>query len=482
MPNPAFSFEALTDLRGDHATLRLLNASNAPLILSFFHQAFIAPNVRSLRESDALTLLDHHLDAIRSRHGDDLFPKSPRQYLDDWAADGSAYLRRTLPRGKEEPEFDLTPAAERTLEWIADLEPARFIGTESRLTTLVELLRALAQGTNTDREARLTALRHQAQRIARQIERVEHGDIETLSDLQVQERYLEIRDLARRLLGDFRQVEENFRQLDRHARERIALADDAKGQMLDTIFGAHDTISQSEQGESFRAFWSLLMSPAQQDELDSLVDAIRQLTSLADLVGDDTLDCLRPNLIVAGEKAHATLSKLVGQLRRFVDDQAWLEDRRLMTLIKQVERAGIALTTREPGADFIDLSLPKVAIALPFERKLHRPQGDIRVDTPVLASGRSDADPQILFEQFFVDEERLLEHIDRLLTERPQVTLPDVVERFELEEGLAELVAYLRLATSETHAHIDETQRDEIAWHDGHRQRVASVPRVVFIR
>ena len=482
MPHPAFTYESLSELRRDHTTLRLLCAANAPLILSFLHRAFIASNVRSLTESEALTLLDEQLDTIRSRHGDELFPKSPRKYLDDWAADANAYLRRTLPPGKDEPELDLTPAAERALEWIADLEPARFIGTESRLTTLVELLRALAQGASANKEARLATLRREAKRITRQIERVERGDLEVLTGVQVQERYLEIRDLARRLLSDFRQVEENFRQLDRRARERIARSDDAKGQMLDSIFGEHDTITQSEQGESFRAFWSLLMSPAQQYELDTLVEAIGQLESLADIGRDDTLDRLRPDLIGAGEKAHATLSKLVGQLRRFVDDQAWLEDRRLMTLIKQVEREAVALSACEPGGQFIELSLPKVAIALPFERKLHRPQGEIVVDTTSLTSGHSDADPKILFDQFFVDEAQLLEHIEQLLSEQPQVTLPDVIGRFELTKGLAELVAYLRLAANETHAHIDEAQRDAIVWNDGSRERVASVPRVVFVR
>lgn len=482
MPNPAYSYEALSDLRRDHATLRLLCAHNAPLLLSFFHQAFVEPNVRALSESDALMILGDHLEDIRDRHGNDVFPKSPRQYLDDWSADDARWLRRTLPPAKDEPEFDLTPAAERALEWIADLAPTRFVGTESRLTTLVELLRVLAQGTNADRATRLEMLRAQAARIERQIERVEGGDIDILTEVQVQERYLEIRDLARRLLSDFRQVEENFRQLDRRARERIARADLAKGQMLDSIFGDHDSITQSEQGESFRAFWSLLMSPVQQSELESLVTAICELEPLAKLTREDTLDRLRPDLILAGEKAHATLSKLVGQLRRFVDDQAWLEDRRLMNLIKDVERAAIDLGGVEPRAAFVTLDLPKAAVSLPLERVLHHPQGDIRVDISPLVQGQSESDARSLFDQFFVDEARLLRRIDDLLIDHAQVSLPEIIKRFELEQGLAELVTYLRVAAGERHAVIDDSRYDAIQWHDGRRERVARVPHVVFVR
>lgn len=482
MSNSVYSYEALSKLRRDHATLRLLCANNAPLLLSFFHRAFIQPNVRALSESEALVMLEDHLEDIRDRHGNEVFPKSPRQYLDDWSADDTRWLRRTLPPSKEEPEFDLTPAAERALEWIADLAPTRFVGTESRLTTLVELLRALAQGTNADSAARLKTLRNQATRIERQIERVESGDIDILTKVQVQERYFEIRDLARRLLSDFRQIEENFRQLDRRARERIASEDLAKGQMLDSIFGDHDSITQSEQGESFRAFWTLLMSPVQQSELETLVTAIRELEPLAELTREDTLDRLRPDLILAGEKAHSTLSKLVGQLRRFVDDQAWLEDRRLMSLIKDVERSAIELGDSEPRSPFITLDLPKADIQLPLERVLHRPQGDIRVDVPPLTQGQSEANAHALFDQFFVDEARLLQQIDQLLVDQAQVSLPEIVERFELEQGLAELVAYLRLASSERHAVIDESRTDTVLWHDGKRERIASVPNVVFVR
>ena len=75
------------------------------------------------------------------------------------------------------------------------------------------------------------------------------------------------------LLADFREVEQNFRTLDRAVRERIALWEGGKGTLLEEIFGERDVIADSDQGRSFRAFWDFLMSPARQEELTELLAA-----------------------------------------------------------------------------------------------------------------------------------------------------------------------------------------------------------------
>lgn len=43
----------------------------------------------------------------------------------------------------DEPLFDLTPATEKVIEWIASFEQKQFVGTESRLLTIFRLLRRL---------------------------------------------------------------------------------------------------------------------------------------------------------------------------------------------------------------------------------------------------------------------------------------------------------------------------------------------------
>ena len=85
----------------------------------------------------------------------------------------------------------------------------------------------------------------------------------------MKDRFQQVSSLARELLGDFREVEHNFRRLDRRVREQIATWEGRKGELLEQIFGERDAIADSDQGRSFRAFWDFLMSPARQEELST---------------------------------------------------------------------------------------------------------------------------------------------------------------------------------------------------------------------
>jgi hypothetical protein len=76
------------------------------------------------------------------------------------------------------------------------------------------------------------------------------------------------------MLSDFREVEQNFRLLDRSVRERIALWEGGKAALFDELMGRRDAIDDSDQGRSFRAFWDFLMSDSRQQELTALLETI----------------------------------------------------------------------------------------------------------------------------------------------------------------------------------------------------------------
>ena len=142
------------------------------------------------------------------------------------------------------------------------------MGTESRLLTLFDAAQADERGQR-DRPAGAHAELHQRKRdeIDAEIARVLAGDMPLLDDTALKDRFQQFTALARELLTDFREVEHNFRGLDRRVRERIALWDGAKGALLEEIMGERDAIADSDQGRSFRAFWDFLMSSRRQEEL-----------------------------------------------------------------------------------------------------------------------------------------------------------------------------------------------------------------------
>lgn len=473
--------DTLDRLRQHHTAWRLLAADHAPLILSFLALAFIKPNRRAIPAPELTSHLEAYLEQLAETHGE-RYPKSARQYLDDWSAAERAYLRKYYPKSGEDAEFDLTPSAERAIEWVAGLKPQQFVGTESRLLTLFELLRDLATSSQADPAARIHELERRKAEIEHDIERVRSGRVGPLDETQVKERYFQIEDTARRLLGDFRQIEENFRALDGQTRERITMSTGSKGALLEEIFGESDHIRRSDQGKSFDAFWEFLMSPARQDDVRAWLRGVYDLAAVRELSRDEFVRNTPYLLLEAGEKVHGTVAQLVEHLRRFVDDQAHLENRRILDLVREIETHAIALkrdAPREPAFVEIDALAPE--LELPMCRGLFSPPRNPVLAVEAVEEGDAELDLAALFAQTIVDERRLRDNIRALLRRRDQVTLSEVASAFPPEQGLAEVVAYLRIA-GEQGAAVDESIRETLllAAANGRAARRVQVPRIIF--
>ena len=76
-------------------------------------------------------------------------PGPAKAYLDDWAAAESGWLCKYYREGSDEPYLDATLAVEKALQWVRALAERDFVGTESRLNTIFELLRQIVFGTPT---------------------------------------------------------------------------------------------------------------------------------------------------------------------------------------------------------------------------------------------------------------------------------------------------------------------------------------------
>ena len=474
-------------MRRQHPAWRLLAAEHAPLIGSFLHRAFIVPNVRVMAQSDLAEALEDALFGLRERLGAQVFPKSAQDYLNDWCANEKGWLRKFYPAGSDEPHFDLTPATERALAWLTSLTERAFVGTESRLLTLFELLKQMSQGSETDPQTRLQELHKRRDEIDAEIALVHSGEMPLLDDTAVKERFQQFTGLARELLTDFREVEHNFRGLDRKVRERIALWDGAKGALLEEIMGERDAIADSDQGKSFRAFWDFLMSQSRQDELTQLLERVLQLPPVAALSPDLRLKRVHYDWLEAGEHAQATVAQLSQQLRRFLDDQAWLENRRIMDILRGIEARALALRGTAPAGHFMMVDDLSTSLELPMERPLFSPSIKTVIANVALEAGEADMDAAVLFSQVRVDKAALASHIRQSLQTRAQISLGELLQSKPLQQGLGELVAYLQLASEALSSVVDEATLESVEWLaqdevDEPVTRRAQLPRVIFVR
>jgi hypothetical protein len=492
----AFDYRTLESLRQNHPAWRLLASPHAPLIASFLQHSFVASNKRLMSQADLVESLEDVLFDLRDQLGESAFPKSAIDYLNDWAAPEKGWLRRFYGQNSDEVQFDLTPSTEKAIAWIESLSQRNFVGTESRLLTLFELLRQLSIGSNTDPEVRLRELKLRRVEIDAEISAISKGELTVLDDTALKDRFMLFNQQARELLSDFREVDFNFRKLDRSVRERIAKWDGSKGELLEAILGERDAIADSDQGNSFQAFWDFLMSSKRQDEFTEMLQQVLDLPAITALNPDKRTRRIHYDWLEAGEQTQRTIALLSQQLRRFLDDQAWLENRRIMDILHGIEtktldlRAELFSSSTEKAFTHIDAT--SASISLPMERPLYNPPIKTIIENIQLEAGDEDLDSSVLYSQIVIDKAGIAQHLRHSLQNSSQVSLSDLCNMRPLRQGLAELVAYLEMAgeggqPQRFNIVVDESIEDIIRWKDELAPnefvtREARLPRIIYLR
>lgn len=463
-----------------HPAWRVLRAHNAPLILSFLGRTFIDDNRGAVPLGELVSALDDELFAIH-RATPDRYAQDAAAYVDDWSDPKVGLLRRFYPAASEEVHVEATPALEKAYRWVEGLRTRSFVGTESRLQTLIDLLRQIVHGSHDDPAERIAELERRRDAIEKELADAREGRVTVLDDTAVRERYQQFATTARELLGDFREVEDNFRALDRSAREKIAGWDGGKGALLEELVSSRTDIASSDQGRSFQAFYDFLLSEGRQDELSDLLDAVQGMPQLH---ADRRMRRVHYDWADAAERTQQTVRGLSEQLRRFLHDQVWVENRRVLDLVRAVESSALAVRDRPPADVGVQVDQPGLPIALLFERPLYDPQPDVQVDSMPAPQSLDEVELDGLFAQRFVDTARLMGNIRAVVPPRTSVALDDLVALYPIQDGAAEILGYLSLDADDVTVAVDEGEAEmTIDYTDaaGTRRRVR-MPQVTVTR
>ena len=460
-------------------TLQILRAENFPLIISFLHLAFKQQDRIFYNQQELRSILSDYIFSLEEQGIAD-YKNDPLDYLQQWAKLG--YLRRYYDIG-DEPVFDLTPATENALKWLEDLNKQQFVGTHSRLLQLFSILKQLVNKTASPYE-RVKKLEEDRKKLDKEIDDAKKGIYEKTDDTRLREDYLLAQETAKRLLADFRQVEQNFRELDKDTRQAIIKSSLTKGKLLDDIFSKQDFLWSTDQGKSFKAFWEFLMSRNMQEELELLITKINDLPAIQKIKNDTTIDRLKTNLVEAGDKVNRTNDGLLEQLRKFVEQKSLLESKRILNSIDRIE--SILLEVK----DSIEQDFPLLMIDGLFkstfimERPLFKPPVKILFQETEIEEGESDAATSALYEQFFIDVEILKENVRSLLKNKPQVSLEEVFIHYKPKKGIAEVLGYMQIASRENKHLIDYERKQELVVEniETEKQFKIEVPIVVFNR
>ena len=468
-------------------TLQLLRAKNAPFIISFFYKVFSDANVTTISNSELKSKLEGYMEELSYEEKDeeldaetlfDDFSLRAAQYIDKWSNNG--FLSK-YPNDEGEDLHELTPDTKKVFKWLGDLEKRGHIGTNSKFRDIFFKLQKMIEQTNEDVETRIEELNKKKWEIENEINLLKNGKKPSLFDeTEIKEQFYDLNKMARDLLSDFSEVEQNFEQIRKDIQRKYTEKDIAKGTLLVFALDALDEIDRKPQGKSFKAFWEFLMDEKRQHEFSQLTERLYHLLSehSIDYNNDRFLKHLKRYLHVSGRKVIDSNRKLSEKISRVLSEKNMLERRRAMELIGEIRQIAYSLIdTKIKEDDFISIEdEPYINLFDRWE------PGDEKDDLsnilfPDSSAEEVNADFKTLFDQFTIDRKKLQQRIDAMLEEKGQVTLKEVVDEYGLENGLSEIVGYFSIGASGSHQIIEGTNESILLG-----GRIVNVPLVIYIK
>lgn len=471
-------------------TVKLLRAKSAPLIISFLHKEFKARNLIVIPAYEVIAHLADYIEALDDKDILDIEASDSlqlsRRYIDLWCNEDNRYLTR-YPNEQGEPMIELTTHTEKAFQWVEMLQQREFVGTESRFLDIFRQLRDLIDNTAADPKRKIKELEKKRKAISKEISQIKKTKfVSTYSDTQIKERFYNVSKTARELVSDFKEVEQNFKDISRSIYRQQTKQNVNKGQILAYTLDATEELKTSDQGKSFYTFWQFLIADNKQDELMELIRGTYKLLAERDLEqADNFLLKIKIYLHNAGQKVINSNHLLADKLSRILAEGNFTERRRAREIINEIKSLAVQKVGKFAGQrNFIYIEgLPEFDFS--FDRPLGEPKqvATFRNQPTEIGSTQLEkANLGILFDQFEMNRQELEENIVQLLKKNHSVSLLEVVQIYPVKNGLAEIITYFSIATKSNIHQIHQDQKETIPWFAEDVERRIVLPQVVFTR
>ncbi|WP_158084309.1 DUF3375 domain-containing protein [Marispirochaeta aestuarii] len=464
----------------DQPLLRLFRRQNPALVIAVLYELFKKKERLIVSYQDAVLETGLFLDDIAEPDSEKIDSmEKAEKLIQEWCRHDNRFLRRYLDQSGE-PVLELTPYTERAIRLIEDMSRVSYVATESRFTDILHRLRRLSRESIADPEEKIAELKKEQAELQAEIDLIqEHGEVDSLDKRQMGEQLFELSRSARDLIADFSSVEENFRGiLNRIYKEEVEYSS-SRGQILKAALNAADELHNTPQGKSFDAFWNFLVTDYGRDEINTLVEKIfAYVTQRGMETGDTFLLRLKSLLLNAGKRIIDSNRRLTERLNRIIVGPEAERSRVLLDKINEIKTIVLNLNGDLPDEDSFMLIETDPEIYLPMERPLSVLQEETDFSPPEEPELDSpDLSP--LANLFYIDYGLLENNIARELDRRTSVSLDYLLSTYPPEKGLAEIIAYLDIASRSPHNRILETGFSFIYSFDGITRNI-HIPRVLF--
>lgn len=467
-------------------SVKLLKMRSAEFFLAFVTSVF--DEQMAIGEEKLQMLLENRLDNQREDITDEDInietlgesnEAKAKRLIKEWTDKG---LFANYQNEDGEIIYELSSHTSKVIDWVTSLKKEEYIGTESKFKTLFSQLKDLVEFSNEDREKRLELLRQKKEDIERQIESLEMGEeIEVYEDYQIEPRYNSLNKLAKELLSDFKEVDDNFKEIIKQIYKHQT-DNEGKKNILNYIFDAYAELKDSQQGKSFYAFWEFLLSSELQKEWDELTDLLYNTLDKRNIDSKDMfLKDIKKHLFDAGEKVSKTNDRMSEKLSQIIinNNSKIQATKQVINDIKKL----LLNTTQNKERNNASLSYEVVELNLPLERQLNlTPKQEIEYkNVPTEASlGITELERlDKLYNHHQIDRKILRKRIDIILRENTQTTLAEVIELNNgIEKGLSELFGYIAIL-KEYKTVVSDDHKQEIAFS---KDKTITIPKIIITK
>jgi hypothetical protein len=485
-------YEQIEAIIDTSPSVELLKTRNRGLIISFFVRAFASEAAISsenihYRLTDYLENLKiQNLDfdeeiEIRSIY---TYEEKAKKYIQLWT-DKKGFLTNYQNEAGE-IFYELSSHSCKTIDWLTSLKKEEYIGTESKFKTLFNQLKDLVEFTSDDKEKRLQLLNDKKLEIEQQIQRLKMGeDIKVFEEYEIVPRFNDLNKLAKELLSDFKEVDENFKRIIKDIYQKQTDVSLKKGAILQYTFDALDQLKNSSQGKSFYAFWEFLSSQELQKEWETLTQMLYQTLDNKNINTNDTfLKDMERHLFDLGQKVYKTNDKMAEKLSRIIRESEISKTEITKNIIQEIKKLLLEISKRKIKPD-ISFETEEIKINLPFERKLTYEQSEeiIYNNKPQISETSFDDLSGFgkLYNHYAIDKNELRKRVRNILKEKSQTTILDIVDsQGGISKGLPELFGYFGIVKDFKYAiNADKTQH---ILFDKENIKMIRIPEVILTR
>ncbi len=474
-------------------SVELLKSRNREGIIIFLVEHFYNQQ-NAVSEENACDKLADYLEKGKIQNEED---ENEKSILDNYEVKAKRYIQKWTNKGfltnyqdeRGEIFYEISSHSSKTIDWIISLKKEEYVGADSKFKNIFNQLKELVEFSNEDKEKRIQILKEEKSKIEDEIKRLKAGgNIKKFQEFEIVPRFNEINKSARELLSDFKEVEDNFKNITKEIYQKHAEGSLSKSNILEFTFEALDNLKESQQGKSFYAFWSFLLSPQLQKEWEKLTKELYVTLQNKNITTKDSfLKNMQKSLHNVGQKVYKANDKMSEKLTRIIGENQANKIEATKTIIQEIKKILMEIDKKGKKPDnSISITLETdIDINIPFERKLTY---EAHVETTY------DSDPELaddtitsadnlgkLFALSNIDKNMLRARIKNALNENTQTTLHQIIATNNgIEKGLPELFGYLGIVKEFKHT-INEENKQRIVFNVEQNKSI-TIPEIILTK